>query len=317
MDQQYPFRSQTISRVPDPVVHANSVNFRKLAVWKGLFLRPESAWKKDIYQDQGNKGSKKRFHSVCGFSRLTDHKEKSHGFLAFFQDKKACNKPQHPHMNEPFITGDGSDTLISLKYGEPYHSRTGAVQESMHVYIAAGLKALSRKMDEVSIFEMGLGTGLNVLLSCAYADGVKVRYTALESEPLSEEIAKELNYPAILRRPALKPVLDQIHTAGWNVWMELVPGFFFRKIKTPLQQYVPDSRFDLVYFDAFAPDSQPELWTDAIFAKLAEAMNPEALLVTYSAKGNVRRAMEAAGLEASRLPGPPGKREMLRARKPA
>ena len=208
------------------------------------------------------------------------------------------------------ISGDGSSTIYSPIYGECYHSRYGAVQESMHVFIKMGLQALPQQAS-LSIFEMGLGTGLNALLSWQYRAGQSLHYTAIEAEPLEASLAAQLNYAD--EGTEARRVLQQIHAAEWGRGQALAPGFTFCKHQIQLQEYETDEKYDLVYYDAFAPTAQPELWTEAIFARLYGWMNPGSILVTYCAKGAVRRAMQAVGFEVERLPGPPGKREMLRA----
>lgn len=217
--------------------------------------------------------------------------------------------------NRYIETGDGSASFYSDKYEEPYHSIHGALQESLHVFIKMGLEAQRPHYKELSILEMGLGTGLNALLTYQLSPPLSCHYTALEAEPINLAQAGQLNYAEQIGDSALKPVLNQIHELDWNQPQQLSPQFTFTKVLTQLQDFETTQKFDLVYFDAFAPDAQPELWTEEIFAKIYSLLNPGAVLTTYCAKGAVRRAMIAAGFTVEKVPGPPGKREMLRAKK--
>ncbi len=220
--------------------------------------------------------------------------------------------------NLHYVTGDGSSTLFSEKYGETYHSRHGAIQESMHVFIEMGLAALPPDKKEISILEMGLGTGLNALLTALHQGERRFRYTSLEAEPVDATKWQELNYSELLAGEGNSALLQSIHQLPWNSWHSLQADFQLFKFHGKLQDFQPESaqRFDLIYYDAFAPGTQPELWTQEIFEKLFAFCYPGALLTTYCAKGDVRRAMMAAGFAVERLPGPPGKREMLRGSKP-
>lgn len=220
-------------------------------------------------------------------------------------------------QNLQYVTGDGSSTLYSEKYGETYHSRHGAIQESMHVFIEMGLAALPPEKQEISILEMGLGTGLNALLTALHQGDRKIRYMALEAEPISEEQYRGLNYADSLGGEKSRILLEQIHQFPWDEWKSLQADFQLFKFNGKLQDFETDQTFDLIYYDAFAPGTQPELWTEEVFNKLFGFCNPGAVLTTYCAKGAVRRAMIAAGFEVERVPGPPGKREMLRARRKA
>ncbi len=200
-----------------------------------------------------------------------------------------------------------------------YHSVHGAVQESKHVFIEAGLLA-SEVFAHTGVhvmLEVGFGTGLNALLTLAEADKHKNRiyYTAIEPFPLDEEQALQLNYCG---QPELQPYqtkFEKMHQCGWEEMVEISWYFRLTKTKKSLFDLPPDSLFFLVYFDAFAPAAQPELWTKEVFEKLYATLLPGGILVTYCSKGDVRRAMQVAGFVIEKIPGPAGKREMIRARK--
>lgn len=209
-------------------------------------------------------------------------------------------------------TADGSPTVEIPDLGITYHSRHGAVQESMHVFIEAGLRPLlSRATGEtLRVFEMGFGTGLNALLSAeAIKDlPVNLHYTTVEQFPLQEAEVKELHFEGLD-----DSLLQDMHTANWNEPVALRSNFTLLKLDTDLLSLELPGRFHLIYYDAFAPAAQPELWTVTVFQKLFNALLPGGILVTYCSKGDVRRALIAAGFEVEKLPGPKGKREMLRA----
>lgn len=213
------------------------------------------------------------------------------------------------------LTLDGSSTLYNPEYDQPYHSTHGAIQESLHVFIKYGLAAFPPSHTKLAIFEMGFGTGLNALLTWQHAKGRSIRYTGIELLPLSPEQVEELNYPQLLGNAEAEQVFRRIHEAPWGIETEISPTFSLEKIQGRLQDFSPGSRYDLVYFDAFAPNAQPELWTFDIFLNLFACMHPGGIFVTYSAKGNVRRDLQRAGFDVEKLPGPPGKREMLRGHK--
>jgi tRNA U34 5-methylaminomethyl-2-thiouridine-forming methyltransferase MnmC len=221
-------------------------------------------------------------------------------------------------------TEDGSHTIFVPGLGEHYHSTHGAIQESMHIYIDKGLREAIKDKKHVNILEIGFGTGLNTLLT--YIEGenksVTLNYTTIEAFPIGNEMASQLNYPNILRNDRLSNVLMDLHKSQWNTWISFgnegadnSATFNFKKINTSLLHYRADDCFDLIYFDAFAPEVQPELWTSEVFEKMYHYMNPAGILVTYCCKGTVKRNMKSAGFRIEKLPGPPGKREMLRAYK--
>lgn len=213
-------------------------------------------------------------------------------------------------------TADGSHTLELVGMDEHYHSTFGAVQESMHVFIRNGFHSLSGNNEVVNILEIGFGTGLNALLTLIESQktNLQVYYFTLEPFPLKREEYEALNYPSLLPEPGLHEGFLKFHESEWSKDIELLPGFVFRKEKTGLEAAsLPGNFFDLAYFDAFGPDTQPELWTQPLFEKVSGAMKPGGMLTTYCAKGGVRRAMKASGFIVEKLPGPTGKREMTKA----
>ena len=223
-------------------------------------------------------------------------------------------------MDKPqlLLTADGSHTVLQPLHNITYHSRHGAIQESMHVFIDAGLRFIAKKKKPIRILEMGLGTGLNALLS--YREAVNRRffidYQSIEAYPLDWELIQKLNYPTRLQDPAASDFLASIHRALPDITLQLSPYFRFTLQKINLQDFYSAEYFDLIYYDAFAPEAQPELWTEEIFGRLIACSKSGACLVTYCSKGVVRRAMQSAGWIVTKLPGPPGKREMVRAVKP-
>jgi tRNA U34 5-methylaminomethyl-2-thiouridine-forming methyltransferase MnmC len=210
------------------------------------------------------------------------------------------------------LTRDGSHTVLHPS-GDTYHSVHGAMQESQHVFLQNGLTYYrnSQSKTPINILEVGLGTALNALLTVQQYPDIKIHYTALEPYPLTAEVYEQLNY-------AGRDILLDLHRCAWSVPFALTPQFVFQKLSSTLaMSTLPKAYFDVVYFDAFAPNSQPELWTVEAFEKIFHAMTEHAVLVTYCAKGQVKRNLKAAGFTVESLAGPPGKREMVRALKPA
>ena len=207
-------------------------------------------------------------------------------------------------------TDDGSKSLFLPEMNETYHSKFGAKTESEHVFIQAGYRYLSKP--EIRILEIGFGTGLNVLLSLLEqtVNPKKIYYETLEKYPLPDTIINEIND---FENKEISALFNQIHKATWNKDFAINPNFILHKKDVDLQVFNPGSNFDLIYFDAFAPNKQPEMWTFEIFQKMYDTLTENGVLVTYSAKGSVRRTMQAVGFTVERIPGPPGKREMLRA----
>jgi tRNA U34 5-methylaminomethyl-2-thiouridine-forming methyltransferase MnmC len=216
---------------------------------------------------------------------------------------------------EVIITGDGSKTLYLTGMNEQYHSVNGALTESRHVFIQHGL--LYRKpFPGIRVLEAGFGTGLNALLTAWYAVNscTEVVYRGLEKFPLGENLINELDHGSFAGERG-REMFRKIHECKWNTESEIDTFFRLFKMQCDLTCYEPDPGFspDVVYFDAFGPDKQPEVWELTVFERLFHSMAPQGVLVTYSAKGEVRRRLISAGFVVERLPGPPGKREMLRA----
>ncbi|MBN2639029.1 MAG: tRNA (5-methylaminomethyl-2-thiouridine)(34)-methyltransferase MnmD [Bacteroidales bacterium] len=215
-------------------------------------------------------------------------------------------------MNSILHTADGSVTLQSNRFKETYHSTFGAIQESEHIFIEAGLNLfLNSKV--VNLLEIGFGTGLNAFLSLQWAElnSVKIHYSGIEAYPVDIDAIQKINYPDILSMD--RRLFNQLHLSG-----KQVIGYFFQSevFYTDFQSYKPDSEiFDLIFFDAFSPDIQPEMWATEKFKELFKSLKPGGVLVTYSSKGIVKRALKDAGFEIKKLPGPPGKREFVRAMK--
>lgn len=216
-------------------------------------------------------------------------------------------------------TGDGSATIYLPDWNEHYHSKHGALQEALHVFINTGFyHYLSKhKAQEISILEIGFGTGLNALLTCLEAEKnrVKVRYTGVEAYPVSSEELKALDYAEAVTAENASAVFEKLHETPWEKRSEISAFFSLQKEKKFFSEISAADEFDLIFFDAFGPRVQPELWSEEVFKNMYRCLRANGVLVTYSAKGDVRRAMQAAGFNVERLPGPPGKREMLRATK--
>jgi tRNA U34 5-methylaminomethyl-2-thiouridine-forming methyltransferase MnmC len=213
------------------------------------------------------------------------------------------------------ITADGSGTLYVPALNEHYHSTNGAVQESMHVFIKAGLYQL--KTRNPAIFEIGFGTGLNTLLTYLEMDRFEhISYSAIEMFPVEWGKIDNLSYPGFLKlKENEKIFFEKIHKSDWNDPQIIDPKFQFTKFNASMIEFQFNNEYDLIYFDAFAPAVQPELWEESVFQKIFVAMNQGGILVTYCAKGEVRRNLQHCGFVVERLPGPPGKREMIRATK--
>lgn len=217
---------------------------------------------------------------------------------------------------EIITTGDGSKTIQLTDWEEQYHSVHGAIQEAYHVFIKHGLDLFQNS--PIHILEVGFGTGLNAFITLLEAQKRKlhINYCGVEGFPVLWEEAKQLDYPLKLEVLDYKPIFELMHTSGWEKEIEIASKFILTKKNKDFKDINEHEMFNLIYFDAFGARVQPELWTVAIFEKMFNALKSEGYLVTYAAKGSVRRALQEVGFLVERLPGPPGKREMLRARKP-
>jgi tRNA U34 5-methylaminomethyl-2-thiouridine-forming methyltransferase MnmC len=214
-------------------------------------------------------------------------------------------------------TADGSKTIFIPEWNEHYHSSHGALQEAQHVFIRHGLNCFTS--DYLTILEMGFGTGLNALLT--YFSSEKrnqyVHYIGIEAFPPSAEELAAMDYASFASDPETTGVYEHLHTAPWGTSHPISEHFVLEKQQCSLEQAnVEPGTVDLVYFDAFGPRVQPELWTAEIFSRIFDWMAPGGIFVTYCAKGQVKRDLKTAGFLVESLPGPPGKREMTRAVKP-
>lgn len=211
-------------------------------------------------------------------------------------------------------TQDGSHTILIEDWGESFHSNYGAIQEAQHVYIKNGFEFSVQNKSEIHILEIGFGTGLNCFLT--YLENakfnLKVFYTGVEGFPLSENEWKQLNYKSFFSEKE-QPVFDKIHALSWEKEAELSERFYLTKKKMLFQEISFETEFDLVYFDAFGFQYQPELWSKEIFENIKKALKPNGVIVTYACKGEVNRILKGLGFKLEKLQGPPGKREMTRA----
>jgi tRNA U34 5-methylaminomethyl-2-thiouridine-forming methyltransferase MnmC len=211
------------------------------------------------------------------------------------------------------ITEDGSHTLFVPELDENYHSTHGAIQESQHVFIESGLLYSTKK--EVTILEIGFGTGLNALLSLIAGEKAakRIHYIGIEKYPLTPDEYANLNYGELLTDEGNERLL-QLHQCAWGAAQPITELFTLQKIAgdARLLEWQNLPFFDLIYFDAFAPNKQNDLWNQELFSAIFNHANPGAIFVTYCAKGIVRRDLQAVGFEVERIPGPPGKKEMLR-----
>ncbi len=222
-------------------------------------------------------------------------------------------------IREVVITADGSSTIHLPEWDEQYHSKHGAIQEAYHVFIKTGLHHLcfskENQMKSLSILEIGFGTGLNAFITLLEAEklNLKVDYSGVEGYPVSSEEIAQLNYPLELKVEDKISVFNELHDLPWEDKNIISEHFSLTKKQLFFSEIKDENTFNLIYFDAFGARVQPELWTESIFKKMYDALQSNGVLVTYSAKGSVRRAMQSVGFLVERLPGPPGKREMLRA----
>lgn len=211
-------------------------------------------------------------------------------------------------------TSDNSNTIFDEELNEIFHSKNGALAESLYVFIEHGFKYFNNKKTALNILEIGFGTGLNTLLTLIEAEknNTLVNYTSLETRPLERELWESLNYKDFWNTEK-QQFFFNLHEVPWNQSNKITDFFTLTKVLESLESYKANEKFDLIYFDAFSPDKQPELWTYEIFEKIHSFMSPDSILVTYCAKGEVQRNMKKAGFKIEKLKGPAGKREMVRA----
>lgn len=217
---------------------------------------------------------------------------------------------------EIITTEDGSKTIHLPEINESYHSTHGALQEAMHVFIKSGWDEI--KTNEVNILEIGFGSGLNTIITliAGQNESKKVNYTGLEAFPLSKEQVELLKYIELEDIAAYKKEYQLLHTAKWDESVEITEQFILRKVERKMEDFIPEKEtFNLIYFDAFGPRVQPFMWTIDVLRKMYDALSTDGVFVTYCAKGDVRRNLISLGFEVEKIPGPPGKREMLRAKK--
>ena len=217
---------------------------------------------------------------------------------------------------EVIITSDGSTTIHLPEWNEQYHSKHGAIQEAYHVFIKNGLELFCDDT-VVNILEIGFGTGLNCFITFLEAKkrNLKINYVGVEAYPVEDEEIKKLNYVEELKVSGYNSVFKKIHSTDWNVKERISEAFVLEKRKQFFEDIEDVAIYNLIYFDAFGARVQPDLWTENIFKKMYDALKENGVLVTYAAKGSVRRAMQNVGFTVEKLDGPPGKREMLRAKK--
>ncbi len=217
-------------------------------------------------------------------------------------------------------TADGSKTIQIEEWNEQYHSIHGAIQEANHVFIKQGLLFYNAEIDNtsnsISVLEIGFGTGLNAFLTLISAEKLNrtINYIGVEAYPVNTQEIEALNYTELISQ-SHQPIFNAMHKVAWEESRKITPSFQLEKQQKFFKDISVSNQFNIIYFDAFGARVQPELWTEAIFEIMYKALKTNGVLVTYSAKGSVRRAMQAVGFNVERLPGPPGKREMLRAQK--
>jgi len=223
-----------------------------------------------------------------------------------------------------FETQDGSRSLFSERFGVSYHSKYGAWQETQHVFIEAGLRYQSIDKQQISVLDIGFGTGLNGIASLLFAfqQNMSLEYVGLEAFPVPQETLNALDYPSLLEWSSEEiDLYNQMHAQAWDGKTYALQtdkeaiSLNITKRKQKFEDLIDVGSFDVIYYDAFAPEAQPELWTIEMFERMYRALKPEGILVTYCAKGQVKRDMKTVGFTVERLKGPPGKREMTRATK--
>tara|TARA_B100000497_G_scaffold123955_1_gene157560 strand:- start:21 stop:683 length:663 start_codon:yes stop_codon:yes gene_type:complete len=212
---------------------------------------------------------------------------------------------------ELIITKDGSHSLFVPDLNETYHSVHGSISEAIHVFINSGL--LSHQKKNINILEIGFGTGLNTLLTLENIKNRKIHYTSLEPYPISSEIYNKLNFHTVTNSNS--ETFLKLHRSDWEEKVFISENFTLYKTQKKIQNFISKKKFDIIYFDAFSPEKQTEMWTTVVFEKCFDLLNKDGFLITYCAKGIFRRTLKSVGFEVISLDGPPGKRQMTRANK--
>lgn len=212
---------------------------------------------------------------------------------------------------EVVVTGDGSKTIHMPELNESYHSTHGALQEAVHVFIKNGLELVEKPV--INVFELGFGTGLNAILAYRFAreNGVKLNYVGVEAYPVELDMLEELDYTSLLNSDELT-AFKQMHEVEWGQSLTIDENFSFEKIHSKVEEYESDrTDFDIIFFDAFGPRTQSELWKPDVLKRVGELLKEDGVLTTYCAQGQFRRDLQSVGFEVTKVPGPPGKREMV------
>ena len=216
---------------------------------------------------------------------------------------------------EIITTKDGSTSLYIPQWDETYHSKNGAIQETYHVFIKNGLSLFND--EQIKVLEIGLGIGLNAFVTFLEAtkNSQVIEYTGVEAFPITFEEASKMNYPTQLNALEHTSIFEQLHYVSWNEKHSISKFFLFKKQNIYFEEIIAINEFDLIYFDAFGYDVQPQLWSEEIFKKMYDALKTKGVLVTYACRTSIKKAMQSAGFTIEKLPGALGKREMLRATK--
>ena len=218
--------------------------------------------------------------------------------------------------HEIIITQDGSSSIYIPELDETYHSKFGAIQEAKHVFIKNGLD-LFADGSEISILEIGFGTGLNALITLLESEkrNLKINYVGVEAFPIALDEIAQLNYVEQLEAPVKQLDFEKMHASNWEEEIIITSNFTLTKRKQSFADISDENTFDLIYFDAFGFTVQPELWNETIFEIMYKSLKNVGILTTYACRTSIKKAMQHAGFQTLKLSGAPGKREMLRALK--
>lgn len=212
---------------------------------------------------------------------------------------------------EVVVTGDGSKTIHMPELNESYHSTHGALQEAVHVFIKNGLELVEKPV--INVFELGFGTGLNAILAYRFAreNEVKLNYVGVEAYPVDLDMLDELDYTSLLNSDEFT-AFKQMHEVEWEQPLTIDENFSFEKIHAKVEEYESKrTDFDIIFFDAFGPRTQGELWKPDVLKRVGGLLKDDGVLTTYCAQGQFRRDLQSVGFEVTKVPGPPGKREMV------